>query len=427
MITGLESETSRSSKDPSNPWQRSRSLLAAPRAPLSRLFWALALAALLFASQACRNSRFDPQRILPRQLRDVPARRLAYRFEADVQAPPGAESEDTGSKLAAIQDDFNARRKDEALLRTVVSPDGQRALALYATADEPSENFKIDLYAADGKFLRNLTPPELAAAFPESVVWSNDGSLIAFAGRKTLKPEPTPELPGEEPEVPAASPQPTPSVAPAFAPVRVFDTEQVYLCNRDGFDLKPLTTRVGLIYFALSWAPDNSGLAALACKEDEWDAREKQSKLPAGRPRLIALDGRERLLDDALAESTPVWSPDSSKVATSFDTDVGIYDAAAKAPTQARIPLRENLIAASSSYDEKMAARKKKGGDATSNSQAGQTASLPVSFNPIVRLEWVTPERLYVQTGYVRQMRGEPINTFLRWHLITLSPQATLL
>jgi hypothetical protein len=415
MARGSESET-----------ERDRYFFVS-RPSSATLPYLFALASLVFASQACRNTRFDPQRVLPRQLRDVPAQRLAYRFEPDIQPPPGADSEQTSSKLAPIQDDFNAHRKDEALLRTVVSPDGLRALALYATADEPSENFKIDLYAADGKFLRNLTPPDLAAAFPESVVWSSDGSLIAFAGRKSLKPEPTPEPPGEEPEIPVASPQPSPSVAPAFAPVRVFDTEQIYLCNRDGFDLKPLTTRVGLIYFALAWAPDNSALAALACKEDEWEARERQSKLPAGRPRLIALDGHERLLDDALAESSPVWSPDSSKVATSFDTDVGVYDATAKTPTQARIPLRDNLIAASSSYDEKMAMQKKKAGDRTSNSQTGQETNLPVSFNPIVRLQWVTPERLYVQTGYVRQMRGEPINTFLRWHLITLSPQAMLL
>ena len=29
-------------------------------------------------------------------------------------------------------------------------------------------------------------------------------------------------------------------------------------------------------------------MAAMACKEDEWNARERQYKLPAGRPRLIA-------------------------------------------------------------------------------------------------------------------------------------------
>jgi len=37
------------------------------------------------------------------------------------------------------------------------------------------------------------------------------------------------------------------------------------------------------------------------------------------------------LLDDALAEVPLVWSPDSSKIATSFGVDVGVYDAAGKA------------------------------------------------------------------------------------------------
>ena len=49
-----------------------------------------------------------------------------------------------------------------------------------------------------------------------------------------------------------------------------------------------------------------------------------------------------------------------------------------------------------------------------------------VSFNPIVRLEWPTPEKLYVETAYVT-FRSELIKTFSRWHLITLSPQAVVL
>ncbi|MGI9064990.1 MAG: hypothetical protein ACR2HX_01085 [Pyrinomonadaceae bacterium] len=61
-----------------------------------------------------------------------------------------------------------------------------------------------------------------------------------------------------------------------------------------------------MIYFSLSSAPDNHALAALACKEDEWNVREKEFKLPAGRPRLITTDGNERLLDDQSTEALPV-------------------------------------------------------------------------------------------------------------------------
>ncbi len=385
---------------------------------------------LLLFTAACRDET-DPQRVRPRQLRDVPARALAFNFQADVEPPPELTAEEAKT-VAAIQQDFDTRRKDDALLRSVVSPDGQRALAVYGTTDEPSQTFRIDLYSSDGNFLRNLTPPDLAVVFQDSVVWSHDSGLIAFIGRKSAIPEasPTP-LPEEEPALPSASPVPTPSIQPAFAPLRVFNTEQIYLCNRDGYDLKPLTTRDGLIYFALSWAPDNHALAALACKEGEWDRREKEFKTPAGRPRLISPDGQERLLDDELAEAPPVWSPDSSKVATAFGVDIGIYDAAGRSPSQARIALRERLLSASAAFDEKSQTGKAKPNSPSNKPggaqpQATTEVTLPFSFNPIVRLEWPAPEKLYVETAYI-SMRSELIKTFSRWHLLMLSPQAAVL
>jgi hypothetical protein len=151
--------------------------------------------------------------------------------------------------------------------------------------------------------------------------------------------------------------------------------------------------------------------------------------LPAGRPRLIALDGSERLLDDELTEALPVWSPDSSKVATAFEVDVMIYDAATSKPTQARIRLGNPLIIASRAYEQKAAADKKKG-DANNPPAVDASAvdaGIPASFNPVVRLEWLIPEKLFFQTAYVRLIPNEPINTFQRWHLVTLSPQAAVL
>ena len=387
--------------------------------------------ALLLSASACRRDS-DSQGVRPRQLRDVPARRLAFTFQADVQPPAAVAAEDPKTIIPAIQHDFDTRRQNDALLRTVQSPDGQRALALYGTADEPAQTFRIDLYSADGNFLRNVTPPNLAVVFQDSVAWSADGSFIAFVGRKSLQAEPNP-TPVEQSALPlsSASPVPAPSVAPAFAPLAVFNTEQVYLCNRDGYDLRPLTTRDGLIYFALSWAPDTHALVALACKESEWQSREKEFKTPAGRPRLISLDGDERLLDDALAEASPVWSPDSSKVATAFGVDIGIYDAASKAPTQARIELRERLLAASAIFDEKSAPEKSKPADSPNKAGATPTnappaVTLPVSFNPIVRIEWPSPDKLYLETAYI-SLRSELIKTFSRWHLLVLSPQAAVL
>lgn len=380
----------------------------------------------LLAAAGCQTI-IERRDVRPLVLRDVPAQRLAYRFEADIGLPTEVQVDESNEKLAAIQTDFNTRRPDDALLRTVPSPDGQRVLALYGTETEPSPNFRIDLYATDGKFLRNLTPPDLSCVFPETVAWSSDGNLIAFIAHRAVKPAATPTPPPGValPEVTPEEAQPSPSIAPTFAPVPTFNTEQIYVCNRDGYDLRPLTSREGLIYFYFAWAPDNHAMVAMACREAEWAEREKAYKLPAGRPRLIALDGAERLLDDELTECLPAWSPDSAKVMTAFDVDVGIFDAASNTPTQARIRLRDSLIAASLNYEKTIT--KKDNGSDKSSSGSSQPSGPPPSFNPIVRVEWPSPEKLYLQTAYIRVYPNESINTFQRWHRMVLSPQAAVL
>lgn len=395
------------------------------------IFFVFVSSILLVGGLACRSNS-GSEGVRPRQLRDVPARRLAFTFQADIQPPANLTADDTKTIISAIQQNFDQRHPDYALVRTILSPDNQRALALYNTTNEPSQTFRIDLYSADGNFLRDITPPELAVVFQDSVAWSADSSSIAFVGRRSAQAEPsptpvepfTPALPSASPDLPTAAP----TVAPAFAPVAVYSTEQVYVCNRDGYDLRPLTTRDGLIYFALSWAPDAHALVALACKESEWQAREREFKTPAGRPRLISLDGEERLLDDELAEVPPVWSPDSSKVATAFGVSIGIYDAASKSPTQARIELRERLLSASAGFDEQSTAGKPTAAPPKAGATPAPPAgnSLPVSFNPVARLEWPAPDRLYVETAYI-SVRSELIKTFSRWHLLVLSPQAAVL
>lgn len=386
---------------------------------LASLFALLLVASLLGAG--CRNSLLDRRSVAPRSLRDVPAEKLAYNFQPDTPAPPDAsDSQNKITRLEAVQRDFDERRKDEALVRTVTSPDGQRVLALYETGDNEKNTFRIDMYGIGGAFLRNVTPPELACVFPATVTWSPDGNYIAFLARRAIAAQqPPPEAAPDLPPVPSAT------VAPIFAPVQTFSTEQIYVCNRDGFDLKPITTRDGLIYFYLAWSPDSSGLAALACTEKEWDSRPVEL-LPAGRPRIVTLSGQERLLDDGLTDVLPVWSPDSSKVATAFDTDVAIYDAVTKTPTNARIPLRDPLLAASVAYDEKNLKKRpsNKQPDASSKPQGGAP---PVSFNPVVRLEWSQPETLYLETGFMRLYANEPVSRDMRWHKLGLSVQATQL
>ncbi|HEY3581371.1 MAG TPA: hypothetical protein VGK82_12530, partial [Pyrinomonadaceae bacterium] len=345
-------------------------------------------------------------------------------------------NDDIADKDINVANYFAAKRPDDALLRTVASPDGKRLLALYGTENEPPSAFRIDLFSSEGEFIRNLVPPDISCVFPETVAWSPDGRYINFIAHRHEVPSPSP-TPTFQPE-PDVTPAPTasPSVAPLFAPVQSFYTEQIYICNRDGYDLKPLTMREGLIFFYFVWAPDSHAMAALACTEEEWNTREKQYKLPAGRPRLIAPDGSERLLDDGLTDALPVWCPDASKIATAFDTDVAIYDAGGKTPTQGRIPLSQQLIAASVAYEEKSATKKSNENANASHTSAtpasatpasSSSAAAPPSFNPIVRLQWPSPEQLYLKTAFVRVMPSETINTFQRWHLLNLSAQAAVL
>lgn len=398
-----------------------------------------ACASLLILILGClaASCRQDAEKgsVRPLSLRDVPSQRLAYSFQPDINATPPAPTDDP-AKTEKVQQDFETRRTEEALVRAVVSPDGQRVLALYEAGDLQRGEFRIDMYSSDGNFLRNVTPPQLTCTFAPAVAWAPDGNAIAFIARRAAAPpEPAPDPLAAPPEI--GQPVPAPSVGPAFAPVPVFSTEQIYVCNRDGFDLRPLTTRDGLIYFHFTWSPDAHALAALACKREEWDESENARQAPAGRPRLLTLDGGERLLDDELKDVLPVWSPDSSKIATAFDTDVWIYDAATTAtPTAARIPLRDPLRSASVAFDaqhlsgnkktESSGGKKDEAAAATTTTTAPQPSSgPPKSFAPIIRLEWAQPETLLIQTGYVRSYPSAP--QYPRWHDLRLSPQAALL
>lgn len=398
--------------------------------------WAASLACLLL-SVGCRGGGLGGGGARPRTFADVPSERLAFRFEPDVTEPPVAASA-APEKSEAVQRDFDIRRADDALLRTVQSPDGSRVLALYAAADTLEGQFRIDLYTGDGQFLRNYMPANLTGDFASTVAWSPDGQALAFIAHGN-RPATSARSTSVSPE-PTASPD---AEAPAMTTtVPAFGTEQIYIGDRDGFIVRPLTTRDGLIYFYFAWAPDGHAVAALASKENEWNEREAQDKPPAGRPRLIFTNGGERLLDDRLTDVLPVWSPDGSKVATAFETDVSIYDASlTSAPTGGRIALGDTLLAASVAYEARNKANdsaanavsnSSKGGAASTNGNAargnapaGGGSSSPLSFNPVVRLQWPQANTLFVQTGFVRIYKGGDVRSnYMRWHVIRLSPQA---
>jgi hypothetical protein len=421
----------------------------------------------------CQKSIFESPSVAPVSMRDVPALRLNFRYEADVPAPPeSAKNTQAEERNAAVQADFDQKRPQELLDKTIASPDRQRVVAVYhRPTDMPSE-FRLDMYTADGKFLRKITPDSMAVHFPDTLVWSPDSTTVAFvamtrAGEQGngLPPVAPPnqentnaaantaansqtnsapdantsETPGADanvnPEAPAAAPTPA-----APTGILTFRTEQIYTCNSDGDGIKPITQNEGLIYFYYVWSPDSTMLVSLAATYREWQFLQAQADqkgevlVPLGRPRLVEKNGRERRLDDALTQIRPVWSPDSAKVAVAFDKQIRIYDAIGNSPTQAAIPLRNQLLISSQAFDQELQRKEaESSGAATSPANVQPATTLPdenslVSFNPIINLEWTTEELLYFQTGYVKQMKNEAdVRSYLRWHRLILSPQAVSL
>ena len=445
----------------------------------------LFLAALL-CSAACQKNVLQPPTVSPSAMRDVPALRLNYRYEADVPAPPEtAKNAPAEDRNAAVQASFDQSRTQEALAKTITSPDKKRILAVYNRAGDTPDEFRLDMFAADGTFLRKITPDAMAVHYPDTIVWSPDSTTLAFVamtragGQSAVTPPPNQAADANansaanaansatnsaansaaasdananaaNSETPAptdanASSAPTPE---APTGILTFRTEQIYTANSDGDGVKPITQNEGLIYFYYVWSPDSTMLVSLAATYREWQylfsqAGQKGEKFtPLGRPRLVEKNGRERRLDDALTQVSPVWSPDSAKVAVAFDRQIRVYDAIGNTPTQAAIPLRNQLLLSSQAYDQELQ-RKEAANGATpatdantpaANANAATNSAAPttlpdesslVSFNPIINLEWSAEDILYFQTGYIKllQNEGDSARSYLRWHRLILSPQ----
>jgi hypothetical protein len=385
----------------------------------------------------------------PSSLSQVPSVRLNFRYEADVPAPDNQAPSNAEERNVAVQAHFDQNRPQEILDRTVTSPDKQHIAAVYHRLNDVGSEYRLDMYDANGGLLRRVTPDNLAVHFPDTILWAPNSSVVAFvamlrAGQEEGTQVPLPPdigVSNSNVEVNATeqpAPTTTATIEPA-APVIAFRTEQIYLCDAEGTGLKPLTQSEGRIYFYYVWSPDSSMLAALVATSPEFAAMQGQASLkkeffvPAGRPRIVERNGRERLLDDAMTQARPVWSPDSSKVAAAFDTQVRVYDAVGNTPTQAAIPLRNQLLISSQAYDrqlEQQAAAENS--VANDNTQLPATTTLPdpaklVSFNPIVTLQWTSDDILYLQTGYVKQFENPAENraSYLRWHRLIFSPQPT--
>ena len=437
----------------------------------SRLIFLL-FASILF-SAACQKNVLQPQSGAPTAMKEVPAVRLNYRYEADVPAPTET-AKPAEEHNAAVQTDFDQHRPQELLDRTITSPDKQHVLAVYHRTGDVLSEFRLDMYSPDGKLLRKVTPDAMAVHFTDTIVWAPDSSAVAFVamvrvpqiGEENQTPAataPTPPNPESSPDanvavVPENTEATTPAAPTPAAPLGVllFRTEQLYICNAEGDGTKPLTQNEGLIYFYYAWSPDSAMLAALAVTAREWQFLNAQADskgevfIPTGRPRVVEKNGRERRLDDGLTQVHPVWSPDSAKVAEAFGTQIRIYDAAGTNPTQAAIPLQNQLLLSSQAYDrEEQQKLQAANTDTNSNSAANATANatpanvaqanspanqpqgtLPdpstlVSFNPIVDLVWNADDLIYFETAFIKKMKNDAdsVTSFARWHRLVLSVQ----
>lgn len=409
----------------------------------------------------CVGDMWETRQTAPPAMSAVPAVRLNFRYEADVPAP-ASEVVNTASQEinAVVQADFDATRPFELLERTIFSPDKKRILAVYRHISDVQAEYRLDMYSADGKLEKKLTSDAMAVHFPDTIVWSPDSGSLAFVAMIRAAPvvvgSPMPTAPvapvtdstsiNEDPDAETASPTPVP--APTLAAptgILTFRTEQIYICAADGSGVKAITDTEGLIYFYYAWSPDSTMLVALAATAREWRYLEViaggkgEMMTPQGRLRIIEKNGRERRLDDNQTSVRPVWSPDSTKVAAAFENQIRIYDAAGTNPTQAAIPLRNQLLISSQAYDRQQQ-RVLQSSDPNANTVADANSTpdqllstlpdekLLVSYNPIVEIGWTAEDTLYLQTAYLKRMRNEAdsVRSFSRWHRLILTTQPAL-
>ena len=393
----------------------------------------------------------------------VPAVRLNFRYEADVPAPASDAVNAAAQEInAAVQADFDAARQFELLERTILSPDKKRILAVYRHIADVQLEYRLDMYSGDGKLEKKLTSDTMAVHFPDTIVWSPDSGSLAFVAMIRAAPlatsspaamapiQTSPAIDAnsvnddQNPETAAPTPAPRPTLA-APTGILTFRTEQIYICGADGSGVKAITDTEGLIYFYYAWSPDSTMLVALAATAREWRYLEViaggkgEMMTPQGRPRIIEKNGRERRLDDNQTSARPVWSPDSTKVAAAFDNQIRIYDAAGTNPTQAAIPLRNQLLISSQAYDRQQQ-RALQASDPNANIQSDANATpdqplstlpdekLLVSYNPIVEIAWTADDLLYLQTAYLKRMRNEAdsVRSFSRWHRLILTAQPAI-
>ena len=392
--------------------------------------------------------------VAPVSLKDVPSLRLNYKYEGDVPSPYGKQAVEEVENDARVLADFTGKRLEDTLIQTIKSPDKQRNVVVYRKVNDVEGSFRIDLYDADGRLIRKVSPDQMSVSFPSAIRWAPDSQSFAFLGVlreltpslsvfPTLIETPSPTrktdanqkpMTGEAQASPSPSPSPspTPAIEPAILTLR---TEQIYLVDSSGTEIRPLTQKEGLIYYQMEWSPDGNALVAMASSFQEWRFIQQRAEInkevfaPQGRPRIIEKNGRERVLDDNLTSTSPIWSPDSAKIAIAYDRRIHLYDFLGDNPTQGAIPLRNELLISSQSFDR--GNKEVASASPTPETTPNQITTLPdekslISYQPIVEVAWIESATLYFKTGLVKDLKnGERVRKSERWHRLILTPQPT--
>lgn len=406
---------------------------------------------------ACGGEIFDKRpEPVQQTVGSTPAVRLNFRYEPDVPAPTLDTALTAKQEInAAIQSDFDNNRIFELLERTIASPDKKQIVAVYRHIADASAEYRLDMYSPDGMLQRKMTSDAMAVHFPDTIVWSPNSASLAFVAMTRagsplpvfpIAPIATP-TPADSDVIDATEGEATPTATPTPGPtpaaptgILTFNSEQIYIANADGTGARAVTQNEGIIYFYYAWSPDSTMLVSLAATANEWRVREVMAEskgemmVPLGRPRIVEKNGRERRLDDNQTPVKPVWSPDSQKVAAAFENQIRIYDATGTNPTQAAIPLRNQLLISAQSYDRQLQRATTQTADGASPAPTEPEApisTLPdpkllVSYNPIVQIAWTQENLIAFQTAYMAHpVDTAPTISNARWHRLALSVQPT--
>ena len=104
----------------------------------------------ILLAAGCQNNIFQPQNTATSTaLREIPAVRFNFKYEADVPGPSVEPSKAAEERNPAVQSDFDANRTMETLDRTLASPDKKRVAAIYHRVTDMAAEYRLDIMPED--------------------------------------------------------------------------------------------------------------------------------------------------------------------------------------------------------------------------------------------------------------------------------------